>query len=722
MEQTFYTELFTPPLHRQSKYSQMPGVIVCHYRIVFAGRYSSDWAIATIDISKLWLDNFTHNYVTLDSPDSHIDFTDLGVTFTSHSSFSFENESLIFGTESIESITTSTASVTDMTISTVTSLTFIDDSHQYTNAESFGGLTKGSSVSEMVSLTCSTVPSLSITYSLAQYGSYSVPSWITIDDVGSQIVGTIPDAGKTYKFYIQSSSNAWSPGIFKEITLTVLAWIWKVDNWKEWSDWYVGEIWKTWDANYEINEADQRTCIKKKISSTAQTASTATSITVAVSTSASIATSMLKASSPSGMWSLFNQLQMLILLLLIDTFVPVDVSDYIQQQSFAMMNFNFIPTQEIPYLNYPNELMDYKQDNEIMEGLGFQWRSTFNNLYSFLIAMAVIVFVHILVALSPSWKKKGGRDSGKIRSFCVKVRMKLLSFFMYSLYGRLLLEAHQSFLMSGVYEMNAFVTDTPAAIVSLSIAGVFVFLSLFLVVKAFHMLYKHWSDFDSNEDFFFMEYYADIRESKWARCYTSALLTRRLMFVIVILLWGFFGKDVILIILLTIQVIYTAQLLIIRPFLELENNIVEIVNEMFYCAFVGLMLYIDGEEMWTSEMTHLFLGLITLNSLVITAIMLGNLLLITIVFFFLALINCWIKLRRNNKTKKIIAEKIYKRTEKKVSTSIICALIYRSRKARKSSRKTTPWKKMILLILAKTITRATNQSTLSSETTMSERE
>jgi hypothetical protein len=121
-----------------------------------------------------------------------------------------------------------------------------------------------------------------------------------------------------------------------------------------------------------------------------------------VSASASIATSMLKASSPSGMWSLFNQLQMLILLLLIDTFVPVDVSDYIQQQSFAMMNFNFIPTQEIPYLNYPNELMDYKQDNEIMESLGFQWRSTFNNLYSFLIAMAVIVFAHILVALFPS--------------------------------------------------------------------------------------------------------------------------------------------------------------------------------------------------------------------------------------------------------------------------------------------------------------------------------
>jgi membrane protein implicated in regulation of membrane protease activity len=149
------------------------------------------------------------------------------------------------------------------------------------------------------------------------------------------------------------------------------------------------------------------------------------------------------------------------------------------------------------------------------------------------------------------------------------------------------------------------------------------------------------------------------------------------------------GKDAILIILLTIQIIYTTQLLIIRPFSELENNIVEIINEMFYCAFVGLMLYLDGEEMWTSEMIHLFIGLITLNSLVITAIMLGNLLLVTLVFFFLSLIKCWIKRRTKNRNKKIITEKMSKSTEKNVSTIIICALIYRSRKARKSLRKTT---------------------------------
>jgi hypothetical protein len=88
----------------------------------------------------------------------------------------------------------------------------------------------------------------------------------------------------------------------------------------------------TCSKGYEVNWADgtcKLTSENEEMSPIAKSTSATTTSAVAVSASAAIATSALKANSPMGLWSLFNQLQMLILLLLVDDFVPVDVNDYI---------------------------------------------------------------------------------------------------------------------------------------------------------------------------------------------------------------------------------------------------------------------------------------------------------------------------------------------------------------------------------------------------------
>lgn len=53
-------------------------------------------------------------------------------------------------------------------------------------------------------------------------------------------------------------------------------------------------------------------------------------------------------------------------------------------------------------------------------------------------------------------------------------------------------------------------------------------------------------NFDADKKFFFMEFYADIKESKWARFYSPVLLIRRLAFVVVIIVLGFVGRDFVL--------------------------------------------------------------------------------------------------------------------------------------------------------------------------------
>jgi hypothetical protein len=224
---------------------------------------------------------------------------------------------------------------------------------------------------------------------------------------------------------------------------------------------------------------------------------------------------------------------------------------------------------------------------------------------------------------------------------------------MYSLYVRLFLLAHQSFLLSGLSEIYLFNIDSPASIISIVIAMAFIVFSLFLVIKAYYMLYRHWNGFEQNQEFFFMEYYADIRESKWARCYISALLTRRLIFIVVILLFTFIKRDGIFGILLAVEFFYLLQLLVIRPFKEFEKNIVETVNEVFYITFISLMLYLDDDAKWTETMTAFFVSLITANSLVITIILLSNLNVNLIAFFIITLIKWW-KGKNENQFNKVI--------------------------------------------------------------------
>jgi len=55
--------------------------------------------------------------------------------------------------------------------------------------------------------------------------------------------------------------------------------------------------------------------------------------------------------------------------------------------------------------------------------------------------------------------------------------------------------------------------------------------SIGLPLNGFYYFWKKRNNYDPKEKFFFMEYFADLRESKYARLYMPVLLTRRIIFV-----------------------------------------------------------------------------------------------------------------------------------------------------------------------------------------------
>ena len=121
-----------------------------------------------------------------------------------------------------------------------------------------------------------------------------------------------------------------------------------------------------------------------------------------------------------------------------------------------------------------------------------------------------------------------------------------------------------------------------------------------------------------------MEFFADIKEHRWARMYTALLLTRRLLFVVVIITLSFIGRQAVFITLLVIQIGYWVVMLVLRPFRSVQSNLVELTNETFFCVFVALMLALSSEKSWTDGMTKLFLSLMTANTIIVAIITIGT--------------------------------------------------------------------------------------------------
>jgi hypothetical protein len=195
----------------------------------------------------------------------------------------------------------------------------------------------------------------------------------------------------------------------------------------------------------------------------------------------------------------------------------------------------------------------------------------------------------------------------------------------YSFYVRLFLESNQTFLLASLSEINQIAINSTASMISLCIAGVFALFSFSICLNAYYMTFKHCTNFDPNYKFLFMEYYAGIKDGRWARFYTPTLLTRRLLFIVVIILFKFLGRNTTFILLIIIQVVYICQFVILRPFRQMENNIVEGTNEAFYVSYLILMFILDEESMWSDQMTKIFIFCITANNFVVALVMTSRL-------------------------------------------------------------------------------------------------
>jgi len=87
---------------------------------------------------------------------------------------------------------------------------------------------------------------------------------------------------------------------------------------------------------------------------------------------------------------------MINLVLMIDPFIPDSARSYLSSQDIFMLNFNFIPDVDFPFIEIPKKWMNIKQSDELLESIGLLSNSTFVNILNLILLIIRAFIIHII--------------------------------------------------------------------------------------------------------------------------------------------------------------------------------------------------------------------------------------------------------------------------------------------------------------------------------------
>lgn len=216
-----------------------------------------------------------------------------------------------------------------------------------------------------------------ITYALSQYNTELVPAWVTFNATLGKLTGTLPQVSvnTTFNFYIDATSSEWTGVLQKLITINVIV--------------------PPPPVPAPVPATVPKTEVTPEASTEAKAAATSAQAGTAAVVGVSTVGSMFSGSNPTVIWTILNQLQMLVLILLVDNFLPTDIESYMQGVEFALVSFDFLPVMEVGFVNSTLEWMDFEQPNLKLEMIGFNSRSTSVNIVGVILVLILIVLVHV---------------------------------------------------------------------------------------------------------------------------------------------------------------------------------------------------------------------------------------------------------------------------------------------------------------------------------------
>ncbi|CAI2386729.1 unnamed protein product [Moneuplotes crassus] len=367
---------------------------------------------------------------------------------------------------------------------------------------------------------------------------------------------------------------------------------------------------------------DKSMCVDQTSSESAQQMSSGSQAVSGVSAGATIGVSLLNLSSLAAIWSIVSQLQLFLLLLLTKTPFPGDVKALILGNELMQFNLDVLPVRSLPKMPEVMDWLKIDQDNAYLETIGVESSTSLLNNFGFALCMLLMLTLYPLVMTLKLCVDYGNEKKCSLNYLMILV----IDLFNFTIYIRLILGGFQLLLICCISEVIKFELASIPNIISMVFSVLILAVCVGTIVLSFYIFYSKRDFHDPDKYYKLNEFITGLKNTKYARIYPFVGLVRRTIFVTWLLTFTWLECVYLTISMMIVQIFFVISLVILRPFDSLENNLIEIINEIIYTCLLSIMIACDKVDEWSSTITNTFCYIILSNSLIITFIMIGALL------------------------------------------------------------------------------------------------
>ena len=318
--------------------------------------------------------------------------------------------------------------------------------------------------------------------------------------------------------------------------------------------------------------------------------------------------------SSSSMWWMVNQIQLFFLLLLTRAFIPDPVIKVIVGNDFALNPFEsiaFLKTKKYGSWTY-NLVFDL--NNSSLEYFDMNSRSTLYNAVSFFTTLSYAVAIHILlyplILLISKWTSEG-----KLARLIKHIIKRIFDILTFSYYIRLFIEFGEYIVVSAVNEVYVFDTSRTLQIISLCFAIFIIVISLLWAILALILSLSSYK-INEKEHNKLDEFFNGLKLEKRFRAYVVITMARRFVYIVFLITLASLPSKTVIGILVGLQVIYFIHVAIVRPYDEIQTNLIEIINEFAFILLLGSLIVYNTENDWTVTFAYIYIQVLVLTSLI----------------------------------------------------------------------------------------------------------
>ncbi|CAI2381063.1 unnamed protein product [Moneuplotes crassus] len=426
-----------------------------------------------------------------------------------------------------------------------------------------------------------------ISFGLAQTGSNEIPDWVMLDTSNQELyLNKTPKLEQATTFHFSLQISFGSEQHYKQFKITVEeCTITNCDVCQLGSP----SLCETCMAGYQASNG-QKSCSKITAMAGATEAAAAMMTSSVVLASAS---SILSLSSINSIFSIMNSMQLGILLPLVPDYFSPKVLAFLSGMGFTMFSFGFIKFKDLPFVEAISNWVSYPQSDEYLNSLGLRSGSSFVNYLSLMAIIVLVGITHLGVAVCNGWAENSKSPK------CKQFMKKLFNFFTFNIYIRIFIQAF-SFttlsILSEIYNLNLSTTVTK---VSFGLCVLFGVCTSVLFILSFYMYIKSFPQLDQDKYWCCVEYFNGVKPTKYSKLYSSLFMTTRLVLSSLLILGEAAPSSDKSTIFYLINIAYGLYLIIIRPFENPQDSIIEIINQILFCCLAVPLSWLNTEHDWT---------------------------------------------------------------------------------------------------------------------------